>query len=153
MPTLAAGSKPLWRPQPLRGFTLLELLVVLAIVGLAMAGVGLALRDNGGALLEREGERLAALLEAGRAQSRASGVAVRWRTDGQGFHFDGLPDKALPTQWLDAQTQVRGPGELWLGPEPLIGPQQVTLAHPSWPDRSVRVSTNGLRPFTVEIAQ
>ncbi|MBL8365900.1 MAG: type II secretion system protein, partial [Comamonas sp.] len=69
MPTLAAGSKPLWRPQRLRGFTLLELLVVLAIVGLAMAGVALALRDNGGALLEREGERLAALLEAGRAQS------------------------------------------------------------------------------------
>ena len=30
MPTLAAGSKPLWRPQRLRGFTLLELLVVLA---------------------------------------------------------------------------------------------------------------------------
>lgn len=149
MPTLAVGSRPLRCPPLPRGFTLLELLVVLTIVGLAMAGVGLALRDNGGALLEREGERLAALLEAGRAQSRASGMAVRWRANAQGFHFDGLPENALPTHWLDAQTQVNGAGQLLLGPEPLIGRQQVLLAHPSWPDRSVLVATDGLRPFTM----
>ena len=139
-------------PSHFSGFTLLELLVVVAIMALATAGVGLALRDNGGVLLQREGERLAALLEAGRAQSRASGVAVRWRADAQGFHFDGLPDNALPTHWLDAQTQVNGAGQLWLGPEPLIGPQQITLAHPSWPERSVRVATDGLRPFTLVTA-
>ena len=57
------------------GFTLLELLVVVAIMALAMAGVGLALRDSGQTQLEREAERLAALLEAGRAQSRASAPA------------------------------------------------------------------------------
>ena len=59
--------------RPARGFTLLELLVVISIMALATAGVSIALRDNGQTVLEREGARLAALLESGRAQSRAHG--------------------------------------------------------------------------------
>ncbi|WP_119964401.1 prepilin-type N-terminal cleavage/methylation domain-containing protein [Simplicispira lacusdiani] len=133
-----------------RGFTLLELLVVVAIMALATAGVGLALRDGGQAQLEREAERLAALLEAGRAQSRASGTPVRWRAVPGGFRFDGLPATALPTQWLVPETQVLGPAALVLGPEPLIASQQVLLSHPSLPGRMLRVSTDGLRPFAVE---
>ena len=133
-----------------RGFTLLELLVVVAIMALATAGVGLALRDSGQTLLEREAQRLAALLEAGRAQSRASGLPVRWQAVAGGFRFDGLPEGQLPTQWLNAGTQVRGPSALVLGPEPLIGPQQVLLAHADHPERALRVATDGLRPFAVE---
>lgn len=49
MRTLEAGSK---------GFTLLELLVVLAIMAVATAGVGLAMRDSSQSRLEREGQRL-----------------------------------------------------------------------------------------------
>jgi general secretion pathway protein H len=137
-------------PLRTRGFTLLELLVVVAIMALATAGVGLALRDSGQTLLEREAQRLAALLEAGRAQSRASGLPVRWQAVAGGFRFDGLPQGQLPTQWLNAGTQVRGPSALVLGPEPLIGPQQVLLAHADHPERALRVATDGLRPFAVE---
>ena len=135
------------------GFTLLELLVVIAIMALATAGVGLALRDSGATQLQREGERLAALLESARAQSRASGAAVRWRADAQGFRFEGLPSLALPSRWLDSATGVRGPGVLWLGPEPLIGPQQVVIVSPSYPQRAVRVATDGLHPFATEALQ
>lgn len=131
-----------------RGFTLLELLVVVSIMALATAGVGLALRDGSQQSLEREGERLAALLESARAQSRASGVPVRWRAVEGGFRFDGLRAGALPTQWLDNSTRVRGPGSLVLGPEPLIGPQQVILVQPQHPEHALRVATDGLRPFT-----
>ena len=61
-----------WRPSRLWGgvqrrdcgFTLLELLVVVSIMALATAGAALALRDSAHTQLEREGERLAALLEA-----------------------------------------------------------------------------------------
>jgi len=138
------------------GFTLLELLVVIAIIALATVGVTLSLRDTGQVALEREAERLAALLEAARAQSRASGVAVRWRTTEQGFVFDGLPVGSLPTGWLDTDTRAQsGMGDgraadaLLLGPEPIIAAQQVELTSAGPPARSLRVATDGLRPFAV----
>jgi len=71
--------------QRQRGLTLLELLVVLAIIGFAMAGVSLALRDNSQTQLEREAQRLVAVLEAARAQSRTSGIALIWQTSPEGF--------------------------------------------------------------------
>ena len=135
-----------------RGFTLLELLVVISIMAMATAGVGLALRDSGDTQLEREGERLAALLESARARSRASGVPVRWQAVQGGFRFDGLAQGTLPTAWLETTTGVRGAAMLVLGPEPLIGPQQVTLAQSNHPGRSLRVATDGLRPFAVSAA-
>ncbi|MFT4243406.1 MAG: prepilin-type N-terminal cleavage/methylation domain-containing protein [Acidovorax sp.] len=139
-----------------RGFTLLELLVVISIIALATVGVGLAMRDSSQTQLEREAARLAALLESARAQSRATGVPVRWRATAQGFRFEGLPPgatAALPTQWLDAGTVVRGDAVLTLGPEPLIGPQQVLITHQAQPERTLRVATDGVRPFTVEPLQ
>lgn len=137
-PTLAA-----------RGFTLLELLVVVAIIAMASAGVTLALRDSADTQLEREAQRLAALLESARAQSRTSGRPVQWRVVEGGFRFDGLPPRTLPEQWLASTTAVRGAGLLQLGPEPIIGRQQVILASSSSPSRSLRIATDGLRPFAV----
>ena len=71
--------------QRQRGLTLLELLVVLAIIGFAMAGVSLSLRDSSQTQLEREAQRLVAVLEAARAQSRTSGVALIWQVTPKGF--------------------------------------------------------------------
>ncbi len=71
--------------QRQHGLTLLELLVVLAIIGFAMAGVSLSLRDSNQTQIEREAQRLVAVLEAARAQSRTSGVALIWQTTSEGF--------------------------------------------------------------------
>jgi general secretion pathway protein H len=132
-----------------RAFTLIELLVVIAIIAIATAGVSFALRDSQAVQLEREAQRLAALLESARAQSRSSGAPVRWLPVAGGFRFEGAPPQTLPDRWLSDTTQVRGSAALLLGPEPIIGRQEVVLESSAAPGRSLRVATDGLRPFTV----
>lgn len=150
----AAGSKAAHavRPQHQRGFTLLELLVVVSIVAIASAGVALSLRDSAQAQTEREAVRLAALLESGRAQSRLRGIPVVWRSTADGFRFDGLPPGTLPEKWLNASTVVASGNRLELGPDPIIGAQSVTLANRQQPGNSQRVATDGLRPFSLRTA-
>lgn len=175
MPTSAPGNsrperKPARHRRPgsvgARGFTLLELLVVIAIVALASAVTALALRDPDATRLEREGQRLATLLEAGRARSRALGLPIQWRpaprdpagatADGPrvDFHFDGLPSGSdLPQRWLaqDADTPLqvelpRGQTGVLLGPEPVIGAQRIALRVGN---QRLVLATDGLGPFAV----
>ena len=143
-------SRPTDRRFRSSGFTLLELLVVVAIIAIGTATVSLALRDASASSLEREAQRLAALLEAGRAQSRATGRVVFWRATAQGFEFAGVDAGSLPTTWLGTDTAVQGTTSLQLGPDPLIEPQGIVLVSASQPERQLRVATDGLRPFTVQ---
>ena len=139
------------RARP-RGFTLLELLVVVMIIGIAASMTTLALRDGDASRLEEEGARLAALFESARARARAEGTEVLWqpsREIGSGFTFTGLPpDSGIPTNWLDERTrgQIIGAPVLRLGPEPVIGAQRVALRIE---DRQLVLATDGLGPFVV----
>ena len=151
MRTLAAGSPE----RSGSGFTLLELLVVVALVAMASVGVGFAMRDTSLVQLERDAERLSALLESARARSRVSGVPVRWHPTEDGFRFEGLSGPELPQQWLDADTRVAGVAGtvlLTLGPEPIIGAQELSLISSRAPGKSVRLSTDGVRPFALQAA-
>lgn len=122
-------------------------------MAVATAGVTLVLRDPSETQLEREAERLAALLEGARARSRAAGVPAYWQPVANGFRFKGLsPNNPLPTQWLDADTRAFVQAPVLLGPEPLIPPQVVVLSQATHPERRLRVATDGLRPFAVQAA-
>jgi general secretion pathway protein H len=130
------------------------LLVVLLLIAMVSGLAGLALRDGSESRLEREGVRLAALLEAGRAEARASGVAVRFELAApsaeEAFRFVGLPPGALPNNghWLDPEVQARidGARAIVLGPEPLIPAQRIAL---SLGERRIVLATDGLAPFAV----
>ncbi len=131
------------------GFTLLELMVVVAIMAMATAGVSLAMRDSSQTQLEREAQRLSALLESARAVSRMSANAVVWRATPKGFEFEGLPSAAMPAGWLGTDVVASSARPVVLGPEPIIGPQRIRLTTLSQPTRSLSIATDGVRPFKV----
>ena len=144
--------------QRQQGLTLLELLVVLAIIGVAMAGVSLSLRDSSQTQIEREVQRLVAVLEAARAQSRTSGMALIWQPTAEGFvirsalapnsaqannaspNSAASPIAARAEKWLAIGTQAvvsnaaqsannTAPANLVvLGPEPILAPARITLS-------------------------
>jgi general secretion pathway protein H len=137
-----------------RGFTLIELMVVIAMIAVASAMATLALRDPSATQLERESARLIALLESARAEARASGLSVRWEPHGEqadvpGFRFIGLPVSSdMPHQWLDPalNAEVVGARAVTLGPDPLIGEQRIVL-HLGEQQRTLQ--TDGIGPFAV----
>lgn len=141
------------KPQGWRGFTMIELMVVVAIVAISAALISLSLRDGTQNQLDEEAARLAYLFEGARAESRASGVAVRWepvpaddKVPAQ-FRFVGLIQKSLTqTRWLTSGTsaEVMGASAVLLGPEPLIPAQRVVL---QLDDRRAVLATDGLGPF------
>jgi len=156
MPTSATGNPATSRTPVLlcsrrradAGFTLLELMVVVAITGLASAAVALALRDSAQSELDREAQALVAVLEAARAESRASGVALTWRARPEGFELsDGGTVRAQ--RWARPELAARSEAPVLLGPEPVIGPQTVRLWNRSAPENSRWISTDGLRAFEV----
>jgi general secretion pathway protein H len=150
-----------------RGFTLLELLVVITIIAIGSAGVSFALRDSASTTLNREADRLSAVLEAARAQSRSSGVAMAWVALPEGFAV--LPaqvlaqsasgalnlDAAQIKPWLAEGTLAqirssdRNANSLQLGPEPMLPAQSVEL---KLGEQTLRISSDGLRPFAVQAA-
>ena len=135
------------------GFTLIEVMVVMALIAIATSLVSLALRDGAQSRLEEEGARLSALLESARTEARASGIAVRWApadaasSDGAHFRFIGLPPSAeLPTRWLGegVSAEIIGARALVLGPEPVLPPQRLVLR---LEDRRLVLASDGLAPF------
>jgi general secretion pathway protein H len=152
-----AGSAPSPRGvagSRVRGFTLIELMIVVVLIAVASSVASLALRDPAATTLEREGARLAALLESGRAEARASALAAYWEPQPQAagapdFRFVGLPPSyELPTRWLESgvSAEVVGARAVLLGPEPLIGAQRIVLR---LRDQRLTLATDGLGPFVV----
>jgi general secretion pathway protein H len=140
-----------------RGFTLIELMIVVALIAVAAGVVSLALRDPSSTRLLIEAQRLSVLLESARAEARASGMAVHWVPSevGDDVNFRFLlvsgtrsTTMARPTRWLDPQVraEVVDAQVVQLGPEPLIGAQRVVLR---LADQRVALATDGLGPFTV----
>lgn len=141
-----------------RGFTLIELMVVVALIAIAVGVASLALRDGSRVRLEREAERLAALLEGARAQARAGQLAVRWElssgpnADGTDFRFVNLPgdprERVREMRWMTpgVTADIVGSRVVVLGPEPLIGAQRIVLG---LEDQRITLATDGLGPFAI----
>jgi len=87
------------------GFTLLELLVVLAIMGLCVSLIGALARPDDRALLRVEAERLARLLELAADESQLAGRALAWTSAGSGYQF--LAANRDAASWSQGSVQWR----------------------------------------------
>ena len=136
------------------GFTLIELMVVVALIAIASAVASLALHDPAATRLDHEGARLVALLEAARSEARAAGLSASWepraeREGARGFRFVGMPASSeLPSNWLTEGVTAEVPGarSVLLGPEPMIGAQRIVL---HLEEQTLTLATDGLGPFVV----
>lgn len=130
MPISATGCKPRsdlgftsLRRSAEHGFTLVEMMVVLVIIGLASAVVLFALPDPRGTL-RQEAERLAARGAAARDSAIVSSRAVRLRIDQAGYFFeqrrlDGwetLPDKPFSAQRWQQGVAISAPATIAFDP-------------------------------------
>lgn len=70
-----------------RGFTLIEMLVVLMVMGLLAGLVTASATPDDRALLRAEVERLAQLLDLAATESRLTGKTIVWTAYGPGYRF------------------------------------------------------------------
>jgi general secretion pathway protein H len=73
--------------RPPAGYTLIELLAALVVVGIALGIATLQLVPDDRAALREESQRLALLLENAGLQARASGHPLAWSTENNGYRF------------------------------------------------------------------
>ncbi len=130
-------------------------MVVVTLIAIAAGLVSLSMRDPASTQLENEAARLVALLESARAESRASGMPVRWEPgreepqDDTDFQFRGLVNPSdYPSHWLapGVSAEIVGARAVTLGPEPFIPPQRIVLR---LDNQRLALATDGLGPFAV----
>ena len=74
-------------PINTRGFTLIEMLVVLLVMGLLAGLVSVIAQPDARSRLRVEAERLAQLLNLAAEESRLTGKTIRWSADGPVYRF------------------------------------------------------------------
>ena len=86
-----------------RGFTLIEMLVVMIIIGLFVGLVSTITRPDDRAVLKLEADRLAQLLDYAITEARLTGKSIAWTADASGYRFWRSGDDAVWTEIHDSE--------------------------------------------------
>ena len=87
----------------IRGFTLIELMVVLVVLGVAASLITLSMAATRGHALESAAENLSVTLEEARWQAVATGRRIAWQA----------PQSAAQPQWVEQATGSSSSGAPW----------------------------------------
>ena len=102
----------LTRDRQQRGFTLIEILVVLVVIGIAMAMVAINGMPGARDGLRFETERLAQLLSLAREEAQVRGAPIRLEADETRYRFAILRDRQWQPLLDDADLRER----IWQAP-------------------------------------
>jgi general secretion pathway protein H len=143
---------PIANPRSRRGFTLIEILVVVVILAVLAGAVTLAVGSVGGERqLAREAEQLRALFSYACEQAELSGRDLGITLDAQGYRFS----IANRDTWIAAQAAELRPRKWLAGSAPTLTRDDlsITIAEKS-PDKPQLVcfSSGELTPFRLELA-
>ncbi|KAE9651228.1 type II secretion system protein GspH [Pseudomonas sp. PB105] len=121
------------------GFTLIELMVVLVIIGIASAAISLSIKPDPLHLLRKDAERLSQLLQVAQAEARADGRPITWRADAKGFRFNRRSEDGMGMEAFKGDAQLRP--RLWESPSMQINiePRQTLVLDAEWINPPVRV--------------
>lgn len=89
------------------GFTLIELMVVLVIIGIASAAISLTIKPDPLHLLRKDAERLSQLLQIAQAEARTDGRPITWRGDAEGFRFNRRSDDGSGIETFQGDDPLR----------------------------------------------
>jgi general secretion pathway protein H len=121
------------------GFTVIELLVVIVILGIVAGMVSLSIAPSEQRRLTEELDRLAALFRLAHDEARISGRAITWQAGAEGYRFlvsddeqGGIEsdDPLRPRTWPFEVQAVDAP-EIVFGREPLMSPVRVEIVTPA----------------------
>jgi len=137
--------------RPSRGFTLLEILVVVVILGVLAAALVLSTAGSGRRQLEREGEQVRALIAYACEQAELSGREIGVSVAIDGYQFSRLEQDA----WLPLREGELRPRH-WVGGTAATlsrdgARAEVAAAYPEKP-QLMCFSSGELTPFRLDLA-
>ncbi len=94
-----------WRAQ--RGYTLVEMLVVLMVIGIMLGLVSLSIAPDPQAKLKRDAERLETLFALAAEEAQLTSHPIAWRGDEKGYAFFRRERDGWRAMQGDAQFRAR----------------------------------------------
>ncbi|NVZ21829.1 GspH/FimT family pseudopilin [Pseudomonas costantinii] len=122
-----------------QGFTLIELMVVLVIIGIASAAISLTIKPDPLHLLRKDADRLSQLLQVAQAEARADGRPITLRTDAKGFGFNRRSEDGLGIETFKADAQLRPRAWDSTPMQVTIEPRQTLVLNAEWINPALRV--------------